>query len=409
MAQFSYLVMNGGQVVDGVLDAPSTTAAAEALSGQGMLVLQIKERSPQGVLGRIKLWLGFEVEQTLGIKEQVRFCRDLGMLLDGGLPLVRSLWLVTRSLGDQSTSGIYRGIGAEVSKGKPLSVALALYPGAFSPQLVAMLEVGEATGQIPLVLKQFADRLDRERLLRNKVRSAMMYPVIVLVVTAVLTLYLSLKIVPTFAKIFRDFDLQLPLVTQGVLLLSVVLRTYFLQLAVATAAAATALKAYVKTEPGLAWLAELKREAPIFKTLFMTELMERFFANLAIMLSSGVSVLQSLQILQQSFPDDPPLAKAARQVLETISKGKPIAEGLKLTGQFDETMTETVGVGEEVGRVTETMDRIATQQREKLDCFIVDLATLMEPVLIIAVGAVVGTIVSALFLPMIELSQLRPG
>ncbi|MBI4425523.1 MAG: type II secretion system F family protein, partial [Elusimicrobia bacterium] len=298
MRKYSYLAMaDGSKMVDGFLEADTFDSATETLTSQGFLVLSIREAASPlwgGLFGRF-LKTG---EVQFSVREQSVFCRDLAMLLEGGLPLVRALWLVGRSARDPATAQLLRDLSEHVAKGKPLSRSMAHFPAAFSSQLVAMLEVGEASGNVPVVLRQFSVRLEREHKLSARVRTALLYPTLVVVVAVALTLYLSIAVVPTFAKIFEDFNIQLPWITKAVVGFSGFLTQYMVTLAGSAVALAALLRGYLLTEDGRRWFSALKLRVPIFRTLFESELIERFFANMALMLASGVSVLQSLQVLE---------------------------------------------------------------------------------------------------------------
>jgi type II secretory pathway component PulF len=304
-----------------------------------------------------------------------------------------------------------RSLGAvvkDVSGGKPLSQALSAHPAVFSKLLVAMAQVGENSGQLDTVLTQYALDIERQDEVRRKIRSASIYPLIVLAVAAVVLFFICFKVIPTFTEIFASFHLKLPWLTQLVMTFAGMVHDHAGALILGAILFFLIGDYFLETEPGLEFSAALRRTLPGFKALFGHAVNERFFRTLSLLLNSGVPLAQSLGILEQAFHEDPTFQTGIRTINESIVKGGRISAGMRSTGLFAESALCGIEAGEEAGRLPMALDNLARYHNERLNEMARDLGVIVEPVMILGVGAVIAVVLLSLFLPIMQLSTMRP-
>lgn len=404
MPRFSYLAQAEGKAPEsGTVEAADRDAAASELQRRGLIVFALDEAlsaSPQA-------WArAFAIGP--GATELIEFCRDMAMLLQGGVPILVALGLQERKATNAVLREALGGVVKDVSGGKPLSKALSNAGGVFPNLLVAMAQVGENAGSLDQVLNQYALDLERDDEVRRKIRSAAIYPLMVMAVAAGVVFFLCFKVIPTFATIFKSFHIKLPLITVQVMAFAGFVHDHALAIIVGSILSYLILDYYFETPPGIAFMAQMRRTLPGFKIVFNHAVQERFFRTMCLLLKNGVPLATSLVILENAFDADPPFQAGLRQIMDGITRGGRISASMRATGLFAESALCSIEVGEEAGRLPESLDNLARYHNQRLNEMARDLGVIIEPIMILGVGAVISIVLLALFLPMLELSSMRP-
>lgn len=421
MPKFSYTAMDGrGKEKKGTIEAENEQLAAQKLKQGDLYPTNIaldkrsakqgggantgskaKQPAKGGGLGSITIG-------TPKIKTKVltTFTRQLATLLDAGLPLVRALrTLEKQARKDPALNRIVGDLADSVEGGNNFSEALAGHPKSFSKLYVSMVRAGEASGALETVLNRLSEFLEKAQRIAGKVKSALTYPVVVLVIALTITGGLMVTIVPKFGKIFEDMlgeDEGLPGLTQGVLNLSKLMQNHFLASAGVIVLLVIALKMLKKTRGGSFALDYVKVKLPPFNGLIIRSVVARFCRTLGTLMQSGVAVLQALQIVRDTA-DNEVIARAIQTVHDAVKEGENMSRPLEAAGIFPGMVVSMIEVGEETGALPEMLNRVADIYEEEVDRAVEALTSLIEPIMIVMLAGIIGTIVIALFLPLIKL------
>lgn len=403
MPTFAYYVQDSElKASEGKIEADSYDKAIETLQSRGLYILSLQEQAPKGSAQALGWRFGGGSAQDI-----IRFSRSLAMLLDAGTPILRAL----KSLAKQAQSSKMRkaleGVMASVAGGMDLSQAMSRH-AVFPRVLCHMVRAGESAGTVSKTLRQFADYLYRQEDIKKKVRSAATYPAVVILFGLALTDFMAVKVVPTFASIFVEFKLKLPPLTMAVMAAAQFAKSRQLELFAAALAAIFAVKAFMRTSEGLLFWARLKRKIPVFHVMFEDMMMEQLFSTLAMLLASGVAVLNSLSMLKDIFKYDPTCEEAIALVMTKVNAGEGVAASFRWTRLLDDQALDAIEVGEEAGSLPQCLESLSKFHGERLDDYARNAVSLLEPFILIFVGCLVGAVMLSLFLPMAELVHIRP-
>jgi len=378
------------------VDAATEQAAIAALLNRNMLVLSIQEKV--GKQGRTS---GGKV----GLAELVIFTRQLATMIDAGLAMVQSL----QGLADQTTNKIMRDVihdvCARVEGGDSFSEALQKHPKAFSRLYVCMVGAGEKGGLLAEILARLATYLENSARLRKKVKSAMMYPTVVTIVAILITIFLLVKVVPVFGEIFSSFNAKLPAPTQYLINISNIVKSYLVLLVLAGGAAGYGWFYFIKTPTGR-WFWDSRRiRLPIFGSIAHKICLARFTRTLASLIRSGVPILEVLQIVSQTV-GNVVMEKAVKTAASDIERGESISAALAKHPIFPSMIIRMVTAGEQTGKIDNMLERIADFLDEEIETTLSGLTALIEPILIVFLGVVVGGMVICMFLPIFKLPEI---
>lgn len=339
------------------------------------------------------------------------FTRQLATLLDAGLPLVRGL----RILQEQQPEGtqmriVLREVVGTVEGGKSFSEALAKYPKIFDNLFVNMVRAGEAGGVLETVLERLADFAEKAQKLKKKVKSAMTYPIVVLSIAMIVVVFLLSFVVPKFASMFKEQNRELPVITQTLIDLSDFVKGLFTQpwklaIVVAVIVGIVMLWKYMLRTPAGRYATDaFKVRAPIFGKLVTKVLVARFTRTLGTLISSGVPILQALDIVRDAV-GNAVVAKAINSVHNSIKEGESVVDPLRESGIFDPMVIGMIDVGEETGTLAQMLVRVADTYDDDIDTAVEGLTSILEPLLIVFLALIVGTIVVAMFMPLLSLMK----
>jgi type IV pilus assembly protein PilC len=328
----------------------------------------------------------------------------MATLQEAGLPLLRGLHVLQRQ---EKTPQLYEaivGMAESVQSGTTFAEALAQYPKVFGPFYVNMAKAGEVSGALHTVLLRLAEFMEKSERIKNKVKGAMVYPIVVMVMAMVILAVLMIFVIPKFKEIFEDL-LQgkgLPPLTQAVIGISDMVANHGLILLGGVAVLVFVVKVLMKTDAGKRLMDVLKLKAPIFGQLVRKTAIANFTRTLGTLLSGGVPILQALNIVKE-VTNNAVLAKAVVQVHDSVKEGETIVNPLEASGVFPPMVVGMIQVGEETGALPEMLMKIAMTYDDEVDTAVEALTSIIEPIMIILLALVVGTIVIAMFMPLVTI------
>jgi type IV pilus assembly protein PilC len=334
------------------------------------------------------------------------FTRQFSVMIDAGLPLVQCLEILGTQEEDKNFSETILATRADVESGASLADAMAKHPKAFDPLFTNMIAAGEAGGILDTILKRLATYIEKAVKLKSQVKSAMIYPIAVIVIATVVVTVILWKVIPTFASLFAGLGAELPLPTRVVIALSNGVVTFMPYMIVTLIAGAFGFRAYYATEGGRRTIDGITLKLPILGMLMRKIAVARFCRTLSTLLASGVSILEALDITAKTAGN----AIVEDSIITTrrsIERGETIAQPLRETGVFPSMVVQMIGVGEATGALDTMLGKIADFYEEEVDIAVAGMLTLLEPIMIAVLGGVVGGIVIAMYMPIFGLiSQL---
>jgi type IV pilus assembly protein PilC len=338
-------------------------------------------------------------------KEMAIFTRQFSTMIDAGLPLVQCLNI----LAEQSESKTLRSVTGQVARhveaGSTLADALRRHPRTFDDLFTNLVEVGEAGGILDVVLQRLAAYIEKAAALKRKVKAAMVYPCAIIGVALLVVIFMLTFVIPTFAQMFKDLGADLPLPTKIVMMLSDFVRGYILLLIAGMIGAVMALRSYYRTEGGRATIDALMLKTPVFGTLVRKVAVARFTRTLGTLVQSGVPILDGLRITARTAGNKV-VEKAVLQCRAAVTEGKTLADPLRTSGVFPPMVTQMISVGEQTGALDAMLSKIADFYDDEVDTAVSTLTSLLEPIMIVFLGVVVGGLVVAMYLPIFKLVTL---
>lgn len=395
--EYSYRAIDaaGGSVIKGTMEAASENAVVAKLHAQGLTPLDVAAVSKSGLNQEISI-PGFE--KRVKIKSLAVFAKQMAGLINAGLPLMRTLSILVEQTEDKPLQTALSSVQADVQTGSAFSSALAKHPQVFPPLMVSVVTVGETGGFLGQALSSVAQTYADEAELQNKIKSAMTYPMIVLVIAIVGVLAMVTFIVPVFEGMFAGMGSSLPLPTQILVTISHNMVWILPVLLVLTAIAWIWWMRNRNTEAVRRVIDPIKLRLPIFGTLVTKIAVARFARNLSMMLAAGVPLLQALSIVGQAS-NNWAIEKAVLEVQDSVREGKTFSAPLAAAGVFPLIVSQMVSVGEESGTLAEMLESIADFYENEVNTAAEQLTAMIEPILIVGIGVIVGGMVITLYLP----------
>jgi len=400
MPTFVYTARDrAGKALDGALDAATPEVALATLQNKGYLITSMTLRLSglRGAARRRRL------HGRVTLTDHVLFCQQVGTMLEAGVPLLRALEVVQYQLESRRLLLTLSECTRDVEGGSSFRDALAKHPKVFSPFWINLVETGEASGRLGASLHQLAKYLERVKLLREKLVSALLYPLLLTIMAVAVVGFFSIVVIPMFHNLFAQFNAELPPLTQFVLQAGIWMRQYFLWLLIGGIFLGWLLKRYCATQQGRWVLDRYSLRLPVFGALFYDVQIARFASGLGTLLDSGVPILFALEILERSA-DNRLFGEAFSTVKNDVRDGKPMTTPMETSGLFPPMVVQMIQVGEEIGQLSTMLGRIAAYYENKINVLTERLAVLFEPIALICVGGMVGFLVVALFLPLFNIA-----
>src|SRR5690348_162725 len=421
MPRFNYVALDArGQEASGLVEASSSNAAITQLRQAGFFPTSVIEEAMgstdgQEVRRRLaktagitkpRAKKGLVLFERKKVKQKVLmiFTRQLATLIDSGLPLLRSLNVLARQERDKLLQKTINKVADSVQSGSTFSDALALHPRVFNDLYVNMVKAGEVGGVLELVLNRLSEFQEKAAKIRNKIISAMVYPIIVMTMAIGILCFLLIFIVPRFEVIFQDLlgDKPLPPVTRFVIGASGAMKDHGLVILGILVAAVTAYKFIGRTRRGRLLVDSFKLRMPLFGNLNRKTAISRFARTLGTLVTSGVPILQALNITRETA-GNAAIARAIAQVHDSVKEGESIVQPLEASRSFPPMVVSMIDVGEETGKLPEMLLKVADVYDDEVDNAVAALTSMLEPIMIVFLAVIVGTIVLALFTPLISI------
>lgn len=403
MAQFQYAARNTqGLVVTGVVEAGGEAMAARQLREQGLTPTQLRETGGVSTAKRAARTRG--KGGRIRLDDLVVFSRQFATMIRAGLPLIEVLNILAEQSEKASMKAVLKAVEKDVAGGASLTEAMLKHPRVFSTFFASMVRAGEAAGMLASILDQVAGYFEKTASLQRKVKSAIAYPAVVGLACGIISVFLLTVVVPKFKEIYNSLGGTLPLLTQVVIYISELMRQRFLIVALLMAAAIVAAWQWYKTDAGRLTLDRVKLRLPIFGPLFLKVSIAKFSRTLSTLIRSGVNILAALDIVAATA-GNAVIEAAIIKTRVSIQSGESIAKPLEDSGIFPPMVTRMIGVGERVGSLESMLSKIADFYEDQVDATVDGLTSLIEPLLIIFLGVLVGTIVISMFLPLFKMIE----
>jgi len=402
-ATFEYAVRDrGGKIITGKIDADSPASVATKLKSMGYAPVKISEVRTTGLQMQLKLpAIGAKVK----LKELAVFSRQFATMINSGLSLLRALTILEEQQPNKHFSSVLTEIRLDVESGSSLSSSMSRHPDVFPPLMINMIKAGEVGGFLDKVLVQIADNYESEVKLRGRVKSAMTYPVAVLIMAVLLTTAMLLFIVPTFASLFASLGGSLPAPTQILVNLSNFLKVAIVPLIIASIVLAVVWQRVKNRVAVREFVDPLKLRMPVFGNLFRKIALARFCRNLGTMLSSGVPILQSLDIVADTS-GNVVVAHAVRDIQESVRSGESLTEPLSHHSVFPPMVVQMLSVGEDTGALDTMLHKISDFYDQEVEATTDQLTALIEPIMIAVLGGLVGSMIIAMYMPIFKIFDL---
>lgn len=386
-----------GKAVSGVVNGLHEQDVIAQLGENDLLVVALKQISTRE---RVKQLAALRIPTTV----LALFTRELATLARAGLPMVRSLDRLGQQADHAHLAALVKELKRLVEGGASLSEALGLYPGVFSRVYIAMVKAGEDGGMLPDVLERLAGYLEMTVRLRDRICSAMMYPIVVILLGIGISLFMITKIIPVFVDIYKDFGKDLPLPTLILINASTWVRTHLWLCLAAAVLAVFGLRLLRRTPAVSRFWDKLKLHLPVFGPLVRMIAFARFSHTLSALLHNGVPVLKALDIAGSAI-DNSMLESAVSRVGRAIEQGATLHDAMSEQGVFPPIMLEMVGAGEESGTVDQLLGQVAEHYDRRIESTLNGLTSMLEPILIVCLGIIVGAVVIAMFLPIFRMTE----
>lgn len=391
-----------GKAQKGLVEAENSKAARAKLKKQGLMVTEIQEKSaakPRSS-GGVPFLSG-----RVSIRELSLMTRQLASLVKANIPLVEALTALVDQIENERLKVVVAQVRQEVNEGASLAKAIAHHPKVFDTIFVNMIEAGESSGTLGLVLLRLADLKEAQMRLRGKVISGMTYPALMMGISGLMMIAIFAFVIPKISKIFESMNKSMPPITQFMITVSDIVINWWFLIAGAFFFGTFTFLRYISSENGRPKWDAFKLKVPIAGPLVRMIAITRFASTMSTLLASGVPILTCMAIAR-NLVDNAPIAKAIAAARENITEGQSIAEPLKRSGEFPPMMIHMIAIGEKTGELPEMLQNVAETYEEQVNGKIDALTSLLEPIMIVGMGGAVGFIVISIFMPLMDMQSL---
>ena len=396
MKRFNYKATEKGtkKVISGNIQAESERAAGKLLVEQGYVPIKIQEEGTGGILSKLST--------KVSSKDRIIFTRQFATLIGAGLPMARSLKTAAEQSASKPMKAVVEDVTASVESGKSLSDALAQHPDVFGDVYLALVAAGEVSGTLDVALARLATQDEKDASMISKIRGAMVYPGIIFAVIILVLGFMMVEVVPEVRKLYEDMGKTLPTITQVLVSISdfFVHRWWVVLLIIATII--YAINAYRKTDAGKRLFALIKLNVPIFSGLFQRLYMTRFARTMEMLLGTGVSMLDAMKISARATSNYY-MEEQLNEASEKVKAGKPLSESITDLDYMLPLVPQMISIGEQSGKIDEMIGKAAEVYENELDEKIANFSTMIEPVLMVVMAALIGVVIAGTLLPIYSL------
>ena len=394
----------GGSIKSSI-DAESIKAARQKVKKAGVVLLSIEEKVV-GKSAMSKLFPTLSGSGSVSVRELAVTTRQFASLIKANIPLVEALAALVDQTESQKLRTTIADVRQQVNEGISLRDALAKHPKVFQPFFINMVESGEASGTLPLVLQRLADFMEAQVRLRQKISGAMTYPLLMALIGGGLMLAIFTFVIPKIANIFISMNKKMPWYTEFLMNVSFFITGYWWALLIGAALTVFFVKRYYSTPTGRVKKDRLMLKLPLVGEVVRMVAVSRFASTMATLLNGGVPLVTALGIVK-SVVDNEVLAKAVAEAKDNITEGQTISEPLKRSGEFPSLLIHMISIGERTGELPNMLEMVAQSYEDQVNSKVDRMTSLLEPLMIVFMGLSVGVIVMAVFVPLLQMQQLR--
>lgn len=396
MKRFSYQAkdIRTKKIVKGTVQADNEKAAGRILVDQGYVPQKIKDADKQSFIQKFL--------NRVTTKDRVTFTRQFATLIGAGLPLSASLRTVAEQTENKSMKLIVEEVLASVEGGKTLAESLARYPEVFNHLYISLVEAGETGGTLDESLRRLADQQEKDASMISKIRGAMVYPAIIFVVIIAVLAFMMILVVPQVDSLYSDMGEELPGLTKFLVAMSGFFAQFWWIILIMVAVLIWVFVQFRRTEIGIRWFATAKLNMPLFKGMFQRLYMSRFTRTMQMLLAAGVSMLDAMTIAADATANVV-VQKQIMEAAEKVKGGKPLSESLEGRKYILDLVPQMASIGEQSGKIDEMLGRAAKVFTDELDEQIANISTMIEPVLMVIMAALIGIVIGGTLLPIYSL------
>lgn len=405
MPFFSYRARTaGGELVEGTLESPDSGTVASQLFNSGVTPVGISEIDAPKKKGEAVSGIGLFKEKITSL-DVMLFSRQMYTLSKAGIPILRALNGLQASTPNKAFAGVIGEVRQSLDSGRELSAALAQHPKVFSPFFVSMVRVGEGTGMLDQIYMRLFEHIEFERFMREQIRTALRYPSFVVTAMVIAIGIINLFVIPAFAKVFKGFNAELPLMTRILIASSDFTVHYWWLVLAILLGAGFAFFSYTGTPAGKLKWDEFKMKVPIAGKIVRKATLARFARSFSLSIKSGVPVLQGLTLVSQTVDNDF-IARKVEEMRSGVERGESILRTATNSGVFTPVVLQMIAVGEESGSLDDLMEEIAEMYQREVEYELKTLGSQIEPILIVCLGVLVLILALGVFLPIWDLSRV---
>lgn len=395
-----------GEAVNGRLDAPSQDAVATQLFNTGVIPVDIFEASAsKDVVGALKMQFG---EQKIGLDALALLCRQMYTLLKAGVPIMQALKGLRESAANPTLARVLGDLSDALDAGQDLTSGLKRHPKIFPNLFISLVQVGETTGSLDAAFLQLANYLEREKDTRDRIKSALRYPTMVLGAIVIAMFIINIFVIPAFAKVYAGFKVELPVVTEILIATSNFFVAYWPHMLIAGIVAGFGFRAYLRTEIGRYKWDRFKLRIPVAGSIVYRATLGRFARAFAITTKAGVPIIQGMTVISRAV-DNEFISSRILQMRDGIERGETISRTAQATEMFPGLVIQMIAVGEETGSIDDLMVDVAEYYEREVDHALKHISGSIEPILITVIGVMVLILALGVFLPMWDLAAAARG
>ena len=410
MAVFSYVARDrDGKKVSGTEEAATQEDVINRLQSRDLIVIQVdaqtyaeavalKQAAPLNTRSRPKHY-------GVTSDDLVLFCRQLATLLGAGITILKSLEVISMQVASRKLYNVLKTLKKNMEAGLSFHEAMSKHPDVFSDLWINLVESGEASGNLAAILNRLATYLEKNAAFKRKIISALVYPIILLLASTGALLFLTIKIIPTFAQLFAGFNITLPPLTIALITVSDFIRKFMVVIVVILVVSIYVLKNYLKTKEGRRTFEEFVFKLPLAGEFFRAIVIERFSSEMSTLIESGVPILYALEIAEHSVGNIV-MGEIIRNIKEDVRVGKNLHTPLEKSGFFEPMVVQMVTIGEEIGELSQMFKKINIFYQDYVDTFLTRFTAMFEPIILIFMGVVIGVMVIGMFLPIFQISKI---
>lgn len=394
-----------GHYAKSTITADTMEKAIYALQAKGFIILEIKPEKTKSSFGS-KLGASRIGSKKIAGHVMAFFAEQLSTLLSGGVPLIRAISLLGEYSTNKDFGPVLVAVARDIAGGNSMHEALAKFPKVFDYTWLSMVEAGEVGGHLAEALMQVAKYVKSKETLKSKIVTAVSYPAVLFLMSIGVLTYFVVGIVPTFASIFDDFDMTLPPLTQFIVGFSKFVQHHWLAIFLGIVTFVGLFYAIISTPSGKKSWHKFHLVVPIFGKFISNIYYEKLLNNMATLLNSGVTIINVLSVMEESFAGNVIIKEAIVSAKSEVATGKSLSEAFRKTKVFPGLMTEMMLMGEESGRLPSIMDTLSLFYQEQVNQFLARFSAMIDPILICGIGGIIAVIVLSIFLPIFKMSQI---